>query len=102
MQSIKVLLPALEKLSLKRLSADFGDLAHDDYLSSTFSNITHLEVMRFHGRTWTEWEVLSKLPHLSHLIWFLVDLEVFLNLLRHTSQLRILIFMPNFPHELEN
>ena len=92
---IRFLLPALEKLSLRRLSADFADLVHDDYLSPTFSNITHLDVIKFHGRTWKEWEVLSKLPHLSHLlIGSLVDLDVFSNILRHASQLRILIFMP--------
>ena len=94
-QPIKFLLPTLEKLSLKRISADFADLTHDDYLGTAFSNITHLDVIKFHGRTWKEWEVLSKLPHLSHLlIGSLVDYGVFLNLLRHVSQLRILIFMP--------
>ena len=92
---IKPLLPTLEKLSLRRLSADFSDLGHNDYLGLTFSNITHLDVIKFHGRTWKEWEVLSKLPRLSHLlIGPLVDLEVFPNLLHHASQLRILIFMP--------
>jgi len=95
LQPIKFLLPTLNKLSLKRLSADFSDLVHDDYLSSAFSNITHLDVIKFHGHTWKEWEVLSTLPHLSHLIvGFLVDYDVFPNLLRYASQLRILIFMP--------
>ncbi|KIM45632.1 hypothetical protein M413DRAFT_442289 [Hebeloma cylindrosporum] len=94
-QPIKFLLPTLDNLPLKRLSADLSDLAHDDYLSSTFSNITHLDVIKFHGRTWKEWEVLSKLPHLTHLIiGSLIDLDVFPNLLHHVSQLRILIFMP--------
>ena len=92
---IRFLLPTLEKLSLRRLSADFSDLVHDDYLNSTFSSITHLDVIKFHGRTWKEWEVLLKLPHLSHLlIGSLVELDVFPNFLRHASQLRILIFMP--------
>ena len=95
LQPMKFLLPTLEKLSLRRLSADFSNLVHDDYLGSTFSNITHLDVIKFHGRTWKEWKVLSKLPHLSHIIiGFLVDFDVFSNLLRHISQLRILIFMP--------
>ena len=99
LQPIKFLLPTLKKLSLIRLSADFSDLVHDDYLSSAFSNITHLDVIRFHGRTWKEWEVLSKLPHLSHLIvGFPVDHDVFPNLLRYASQLRILIFMPEQYH----
>jgi len=95
LQPIKFLLLTLNKLSLKRLSADFSDLVHDDYLSSAFSSITHLDVIKFHGHTWKEWEVLSTLPHLSHLIvGFLVDYDVFPNLLRYASQLRILIFMP--------
>ena len=99
-QPIKFLLPSLKKLSLRRLSADLSDLVQDDYLSSTFLNITHLDVIKFHGSTWKEWEVLSKLPHLSHLIvGFLVDYDVFLNFLRYASQIRILIFMPN-PHDL--
>ena len=91
----KVLLPTLEKLSLKRLSANFRNLTHDDYLGSIFSNITHFEVIAFHGRTWKEWEVLSKLPHLSHLIIGChVDVDVFPNLLLYAPRLRILIFMP--------
>jgi len=99
-QPIKFLLPSLKKLPLRRLSADLSDLVHDDYLSSTFLNITHLDVIKFHGSTWKEWEVLSNLPHLSHLIvGFLVDYDVLLNLLRYSSRLRILIFMPN-SHDL--
>jgi hypothetical protein len=81
---------------LKRLSADFGNLVYDDYLSPTFANITHLDVAKFHGRTWKEWEVLSKLPQLSHLIiGFFVYLDVLFNILRYVAHLRILIFMPD-------
>jgi len=95
LRPIKFLLPILEKLPLKRLSADFANLVHDDYLSSTFSNITHLDVVRFYGCTWKEWEVLSELPQLSHLIvGFLVDLDVLSNLLRYAAHLQVLIFMP--------
>ena len=96
--SSKFLLPSLEKLSLKRLLANFRDLTHDDYLRSTFSNITHLEVIAFHGRTWKDWEVLSKLPHLSHLIiGCCVDVDVFPKLLLYAPRLRILIFTPGRP-----
>ena len=95
LRPIKFLLPILEKLPLKRLSANFANLPHDDYLSPTFSNITHLDVVKFHGRTWKEWEVLSKLPRLSHLIvGFLVDFGVLFNLLRYAPHLQVLIFMP--------
>ena len=97
LQPIKHVLLTVEKLPLKRLSADLRYLIPNDYLSSMFAGLTHLDVIRFHGCTWKEWEVLSKLPHLTHLmIGALVDLEVFPNLLRHISQLRTLIFMPEW------
>jgi len=97
LQPIKHVLPTVEKLPLKRLSADLRYLIPNDYLSSMFASLTHLDIIKFDGHTWKEWEVLSKLPHLTHLIiGILVDPDIFLNLLLHISRLRILIFMPEW------
>ena len=96
---IKFLLPILNELTLKRLSADLSDITRHDFLTSTFANITHLEVVKFNGHSWEEWKVLLELPHLSHLIiGCVVGLDIFSNLLRYSSQpqLRILIFMPDY------
>jgi len=99
--------PILDKLPLRRLSANFDDLTYEDFLARPFFvNLTHLEIPTFIGATWDQnFEALVHLPNLTHLsigFWTGVDDDVIPQLLRHCRLLRILIVAPLSPrHYLE-
>ena len=99
---IKSIFPILDKLPLRRLSANFDDLTYEDFLARPFFvNLTHLEIFTFIGKTWDKkFEALVHLPNLTHLsIGFPVDDDVIPQLLRYCRLLRILIIAPPSPSQ---
>jgi len=93
---IRPLLPIVDKLPLRRLSANFDDFTYDDFLMKPFVNVTHLEVVSFLGNTWDRnFEALIHLPNLTHLsvIEHAIKVEVIPQLFHHCYPLRILIII---------
>ena len=94
-------LPALEVLSLNRLSTNLAGLSFEDLTSSTFRNITHLDISPGLDDTepyncWPEWRAFSHLTFLTHLA--INDLmgnfdEIIRNLLRDCQHLQILLII---------
>jgi hypothetical protein len=94
---IKSIFPILDKLPLRRLSANFDDFTYEDFLARPFFvNLTHLEIFTFMGETWDKnFEALVHLPNLTHLlIRFSVEVDMLPKLLRHCRLLRLLIISP--------
>ncbi|PPQ79840.1 hypothetical protein CVT26_012568 [Gymnopilus dilepis] len=93
--SFREILPALKHLKdLQRLSASLETLSKDDILSSPFAKLTHLDVVRFRGARWQEWELISEIKTLTHLaINTPVEVEVIQNLLKHGENLQLLLIM---------
>jgi hypothetical protein len=94
---IESISPILDKLPLRRLSANFDYFTYEDFLARPFFvNLTHLEIFSFMGDTWNKiFEALVRLPNLTHLlIRCFIEVDVIPELLRHCRLLRILIISP--------
>jgi len=91
---IRPLLPVVDKLPLRRLSANFDDFTYEDFLMEPFVNVTHLEVLSFVGNTWDrDFEALIHLPNLTRLsiVEHAIKVEVIPQLFHHCYPLRMLI-----------
>ncbi|KIM45609.1 hypothetical protein M413DRAFT_24776 [Hebeloma cylindrosporum] len=96
---IRELRPVLERLSLKRLSANLTGLDFEDLTNSIFASITHLDITRFDRGPhigWPQWRAFTHLTFLTHLaINEPMDDsdEIIQNLLRGCQRLRILLII---------
>ncbi|KIM39517.1 hypothetical protein M413DRAFT_447009 [Hebeloma cylindrosporum] len=99
---ISHLLPTIDKLPLRRLSANFDDFIYEDFLTrSFFTKITHLDLLLFMGESWDkQFEALTHLPELTHLaIGFPVRVAIISQLLCRCRLLQILMLTPADPDQ---
>ncbi|KDR67808.1 hypothetical protein GALMADRAFT_257659 [Galerina marginata CBS 339.88] len=93
-ETLKQYMPIIQHLPLTRLSSSFEDLTADDFLGPIFFNITHLDIVGLHDTSWDRWEVLTKLPKLTHVaINFPPTLTIIRSLLRCCGHLHVLVLL---------